>query len=339
VSSPTSALGRVRAVLDRFWFPEVSAVRLGAVRIICGAYLVYFMFRENRHLIGNAGGAPETFVPVGLAAFLDAPLDKALYAGLVNWTTVLSVLFLLGIWHRVVGPLFGLLFLFVVTYSNCWSMVYHTENMLVLHALILGFTPATAALSLDAWVLDRGPKWLRDASLAYPKATAPDWRYGWPIRLMQLGATLPYVVAGLAKVMGKAGFHWATGGSLRDQITMNGLYYEMLEGAAPEITYHVYGWDTAFLFAASMTLVLELGAPLAMLHRYAGYAYTAGILGMHWSILVLMGIPFRYQMYGAAFACFFEWEVLYRFVQSRFLGGVPSASPDAAALEVETPEG
>lgn len=109
---------------------------------------------------------------------------------------------------------------------------------------------------------------------------------------MQLVATLPYVVAGIAKVRGKAGWEWALGGILRDQVTMNGVYYEMLEGGAKEITFHVYDWDAMFLVLAVVTLIVEFAAPLVILHRWLGYLYIVAIMSMHWGILVIMGISF-----------------------------------------------
>ncbi len=260
-----------------------------------------------------AGGEPATFSPVGFSRLLEGPIDPQLFQGCVVATQVLALAFAAGLWYRVLAPLFAFLFFFVLSYSNSWSMVYHTENMLILHVVVLAFSPAAAALSLDSWDRSERPQtwWAKLENLVSARPdTESRWVYGWVIVMMQLVATLPYVVAGIAKINGKSGWSWALGHNLRDQITMNGLYYEMLRGGTGEITFHVYGYETAFAVAATLTLILELGAPFAILHRYAGYLYVVSIMGMHWSILFIMGIPFPYQLYGAAFACFFEWERL-----------------------------
>src|SRR5690606_15383254 len=142
-------------------------------------------------------------------------------------------------------------------------MVFHPENMLVLQVMLLGFTPSAAALSFDSWRDEAEPQPTTSGLSSFTSIfvarpdVVPSWIYGWSIVMIQLAATLPYVVAGLAKVLGKAGVAWALGHSLRDQITMNGIYYEMLMGGTEEITFHVYGYETAFLVAASMTLLLE----------------------------------------------------------------------------------
>ena len=61
---------------------------------------------------------------------------------------------------------------------------------------------------------------------------------------------------------------------------------------------------------AVLTLVVEFGAPLAMLHRRIGYAFVATVLGLHYGIFIfiVMGIGFKYQLSGVAFLCFFQWE-------------------------------
>lgn len=299
--------------LDRLWFAPMTPISLSLCRWATGAFCLYRLLDLRAYFVRAAGGAPEVFHPVGIASILSEPLAKSTYDNMLGVTIFLAGMFMVGLAHRIFAPVFAVLLLFVLSYSNSWAMVYHTENMLVLHVLILAITPSASVLSLDASHTREDPKYVR-----YGMARAEDgahMKFRWPIRLLQLGATLPYVVAGIAKVRGKAGWDWAYGENLRDQVTMNGLYYEMLHGGAEPITFHVYGWDTAFMFAAMMTLVLELGAPLALLHRYIGYAYVFGIMSMHFSILVIMGIPFPYQLTGLAFVCFFEWDKVVAFAQ------------------------
>jgi hypothetical protein len=303
------------SLLDRLWFAPMAPFSLAVCRIATGSWAFYFLLRTRAAFVRSAGGPPEVFHPIGVARVLDGPLSISTYDMMLSVCVFLCALFTAGLLHRVLAPIFAALFLFVLTYSNSWAMVFHTENMLVLHVCILAITPSAAVLSMDASFTSEDEKYSRFGMAKHEPE--PSYRYKWPIRLMQLGATLPYVVAGVAKV-NEAGWSWSHGGNLRDQITMNGLYYEVLRNGAEPITFHVYGWDAAFLAAASMTLVLELGAPLALLHRYVGYLYVAGIMSMHWSILFLMGIPFPYQLYGYAFACFFVWDRPAKFLLTKW---------------------
>lgn len=301
--------------LDKLWFSPAPAERLAALRILTGVYTLYYLLTHRRSLMNSASAGPDVFQPIGVTTWMTAPMSLSLFQIIVGACILFANFFIFGIWHRVFAPIFAGLLLFVLTYSNSWTMVFHTENMLVLHVIVLALAPAANAYSLDVIYSEERPGLQR--FFVSKRATEAHFRFHWPIKVLQLGATLPYVVAGIAKVRGKAGWEWAEGANLRDQITMNGLYYDVFMGQAPEITYHVYGWDRAFMFAASLTLVIELCSPLALLHRWAGYVYVVNIMGMHWGIMVLMGIPFPYQLYGWAYVCFFDWDRIIAFVNRR----------------------
>jgi hypothetical protein len=129
------------------------------------------------------------------------------------------------------------------------------------------------------------------------------------VRVAQLCVVLPYLIAGITKLRA-SGWEWADGENLRDQIMINGLYYELLTGKAPDVTFELAGWGTAFTVLAAGSLFLEVAAPLAMV-RPIGYLFVPAALSMHWGIHWLMGIDFPYQLYGAAFACFVPWELLW----------------------------
>jgi len=50
----------------------------------------------------------------------------------------------------VSGPLFALLFALVTSYRSSFSMIYHSENLMVWHVLVLGLAPSADAWSWDA---------------------------------------------------------------------------------------------------------------------------------------------------------------------------------------------
>ena len=109
--------------------------------------------------------------------------------------------------HRVVGPEHAGLLLWTLSYRNSWSMIFHSDNNLVLHTAVLGLSPSADSLSVDAVLAHcRLDPQLRD------------WRYGLPSRLINAVTTATYFVAGVAKLMGPLGWSWATGESLRSQI-------------------------------------------------------------------------------------------------------------------------
>jgi hypothetical protein len=313
-----------------FWFAPVAPTRLATVRIIAGSYALWFFTNTHRHWMLSAAQPEQTFHGTGVTTYLAGPLAPEHFELLSYTLRGLSVCFLLGFLYRVTAPLFAALTLFVLTYATSWSMIYHTENMLCVHLMVLALTPSASALSVDAYLRRLPLPRVFKALLAQSYGPEPSVHTGWPIRLLSLVATLPYTVAGVAKLR-ESGLHWALGDNLRDQIAMNGLYYELFAGGSAPITYEIYGWETSFALLATGTLLLELGAPLALLHRYAGYLFVVAVMGMHWGILWLMGIVFPYQMYGVAYVCFIPWDEVYVRVQKLVTRHGPEARADTQA--------
>ena len=56
------------------------------------------------------------------------------------FTALANAAFILGWRFNRTGPLFAGLLLGVLCYRNSWSMIYHTDNLIVWHVLILGLT-------------------------------------------------------------------------------------------------------------------------------------------------------------------------------------------------------
>jgi hypothetical protein len=61
---------------------------------------------------------------------------------------------------------------------------------------------------------------------------------------------------------------------------------------------------------AITSLLLELAAPLAVVHRRFAHVWCAGAWAFHLGVLILMGIAFIYPLTGVAFAPFFAVERL-----------------------------
>jgi hypothetical protein len=264
-----------------------AATRLALVRVVVGGFSLAYLGRRRRMLARVARTDPRLFAPVGVVKVLDRPLPGPLVEATVTATMAANVAFLLGWKHRYTGPAFSGLLLWQLSYRNSWSMIYHTDNLLVLHALILGLAPSADAVSLDA--------------LGRPRT---DEGYRWPIELMNATTALSYFVAGVAKVAGPLGGQWMSGESLRGQVAVDGLRKELMgDGAAP-IAYALYDKVWLWRAMAAGTMVIELGAPLFLASRRTARLWAAAAFGMHWAILAVMRIKFRYQLSGAAFAPF-----------------------------------
>lgn len=314
VHSSSSRHRRWIAALGRFWFDEAPATRLAALRVLAGGYVLWHVGLRYSMLAEIARADDALFEPVGAAAFLDEPISAVVFELIVVATLVFNVLFILGSRYRTVGPVFGVLLMFVMCYRNSWSMVYHTQNLAVLHVLILGFAPAADAWSFDAARRKRGfvtlGETLDGPQSAEDGPTLAGWKYGWPIKLMIAVTLAAYFVTGFAKVAGPLGWAWAGGAALRDQVAVDALRKEVLAGEASSLAFTLYPHEWLFMLAGVGTLVLELGAPLALVHRRIGWLWCAAVYPMHVGIYFVMGITFSYQLSGVMFASFFALERL-----------------------------
>ncbi len=293
--------------LGRYWFSGAPAARLAVLRVLVGAFALWYLLPRYEMFEELGRSDPSLFEPVGVAALLPGPIPAGVFHALVIANLVACATFLLGWWHRYTGPTFAALLLVVLCYRNSWSMIYHSDNVLVMHVLILGLAPAADALSFDA--IRRRPRGgTRPAADPWATDATEGWRYGWPIRLMGTVTVLTYFVCGVAKVMGPLGWSWATGEGLRSQVAVDGLRKELLGDGATPMAFTLYEHVHLFTIMAAGSLALELGAPLAIANRRLGWLWAFATFAMHWGIYFVMGISFRYQLSGVIFASFFPLE-------------------------------
>jgi len=63
-----------------------------------------------------------------------------------------------------------------------------------------------------------------------------------------------------------------------------------------------------FTIMGLLSFIVELGAPLALLNKRLGRLWAATAYLMHWGILFIMAIEFRYHLSGILYASFFDME-------------------------------
>ena len=267
--------------------------RLGLLRIVVGVFATGYLIARYPHLV-SFGDFPESrFDQVGVTSWLDGPLGAGWVTAAVVAAIGTGAAFSAGLFYRFSGPAFALLFLWVTTYRNSWGVVLHTENLLALQVLVVGFVRAADAFSLDERRTGERP--------------AESWRYGWPIRLVAVVTVLTYFVGGWAKLR-FGGFDWWFGDTLRNQIAYDN-YRKFILG---DFYSPFGGWLTqyAWLFTpmAVATMVVELGAPLALLSDRLGRWFSAVAWSFHAAIVAMMMIVFPYQLSFAAFAAFWPLE-------------------------------
>jgi hypothetical protein len=179
----------------------------------------------------------------------------------------------------VTAPLGAVTTLAVVTYTNSWGQVFHTENLLVLHLLVLG-----AATVIG---------------------TAP--RDGWPLRLMSILTVVAYMLAGWAK-LDIGGTDWLSGDVLRNQVAFDNLRKILLGDIHSPIGGWLVGIGWLWAPVGLLTVIVELGAPVALLGGRWRTAWVGAVWIFHLGILATMAILFPYPLSGIAFVSMFPAE-------------------------------
>ncbi|WP_437572735.1 HTTM domain-containing protein [Sorangium sp. So ce542] len=283
--------------LDRGFFAEAPAERLALLRLLVGAFALVYLCVRAVHLQRVGHLPPESFRPIGVVSALSAPLPLWAVRGLVGAAIAAGAAFVAGYRFRVAGPLFSALLLWVLTYRNSWGMVFHTENLLVLHVIALSLGASADALSLDA----------RAARRAGAAPPAPDGRYGWPIRLFCAITVASYFIAGVTKLR-NSGLDWAFSDILRNYVAYDNVRKIALGDTHSPLGGALVRYRFLFPPLALASLAMELGAPLALFSRRIAVVFCGAAWLFHLGVLLTMAILFPYPLLGIAFAGFFELE-------------------------------
>jgi hypothetical protein len=281
--------------LDRYWRAPMPPERLAVLRLLVGTYAFVYVVARLGYLTSYASFDPRQFEPVGTATMLSGPLEPEWVYGLVVATVLLAPAFLLGWRFRITGPLFAGLLLWVLSYANSWGQILHVDNLMVLQVIVLALAPSADALSFDA----------RRHGLE-PRASPA---YGWAVRLLCVAVVLAYVLAGVAKLK-NGGLAFVEGETLRNYVAYDNLRKLELGSIHSPVGAWLLPYPGVFSFLAVLTLLLELGAPVALVHRRLAAAWCVAMWGFHLGVLVIMAIAFIYPLTGLAFAPFFRVERL-----------------------------
>ncbi|TPV93079.1 MAG: hypothetical protein B7733_22375 [Myxococcales bacterium FL481] len=292
-----SLVARGLAPVLAWWFSPFPALRLARLRMALGAFATIYLLVRVPSLVATTTMSASAFEPIGPLWWLEHPVAPAIVYLVILGTAACGFGFSAGWRFRATAPAFALGCAFLFTYRSSWSMVFHTDNLLLLHVCVLALSPAADTASLDA-KRHRARERRSQISHGY---------YGWPVQLTGTVTVVTYVVAGYAKLE-HVGWQWCVGDVLRQQIAYDNVR-KLLAGAM-HAPWGLQVIDQAWLMAvfATGTLVVELGAPVALLGRRLGYAWCICAWGFHIGVLALMAILFAYPVLGFAYLSFFPLE-------------------------------
>ncbi len=283
------------AQIDRWFGEPAPPERLAMFRILLGTFTLAYLLIRLPVFLALADGRPSRFEPVGLLSVLTGPLPGPLVILLVVGALVAAAAFALGLGFRFSGPALAVIMLVLGTYRSSWGQLLHFENLLVLHLLVVGLSPAA-----HVWSADARQHW------EHPTTSS---RYGWPLRLAATITVITYVIAGVAKLR-YGGIDWMLGDTLQNHVAYSATRLDLLGGDAAPLADPLVRQGWLFPPLATATVVIELAAPLALFGPRLRRLWVVSAWLMHAGILALMYVLFPYPLFGLAFAPFYNLERL-----------------------------
>lgn len=298
--STQSPGGSLFAALDRFWRPCTPPTRLAALRILVGVFALTYLLIRLPHLSSFAGFDAAGFRPTGIVSMLlGQPLAPPMPMLVMAVALASGTAFLLGWRFALNGPLFAAALLWVTSYRNSWGMIFHTENLMVMHVIVLGL-----GASADAWSLDARRRQANGLVRA-----ADDPRYGWPLRLAAAITIGTYMLAGIAKLR-HSGLEWISSDILRNYIAFDNLRKVELGDNYSQLGAALSRHPAIFPPLAALSIGFEVFAPIAFINRRIAWIWSLTAWGFHVGVLGLMWIFFPYPLFGLAYAPLFKLERL-----------------------------
>lgn len=267
---------------DRLVAP-LPAGRLAAVRRLVVLYGLVWLVVRAGHWRNLARLSGERWRPVAFAEWI-GPMSVGAVTAVVIVGLAAGVGALAGgRWWRPCAPVFAVALLVLTVHGASWGAILHTEQLLVLHALVLACGPSGDGASRTA---------------------------GWPLRVMTAVTASVYFVSGLAKLRFGGGLAWLDGERLMRLVAHDNVRKRLLDDHYSPLARYVVDQRWLFMIAAVATLVVELGAPLILLFPRLRAPWIAAAWSFHLGVLALMAILFPYQLSLVAFASMLPAERL-----------------------------
>lgn len=277
--------GRAVNRFDAWLLAPAPARRLACLRVLVTGYATIFVVARWSSFWSGASLPARQLEGVGVLWWLDTRPAPTLMRTLIVVTVVVGVLATLGIAYRVTGPGFAALFLTVSTYRLSFGHVIHTEHLVALHLLVIGFTRAADTLTC-----------------CRPPSPPNSEVYGWPVKVMSLITVVAYMLAGWAKIH-HGGLDWVFGDVLRNQVAYDNLRKMLLGSSHSPIGARIVEFGWLFPPFAALTVAVELLAFVVLLGRTRLTAlWVAAAWAFHVGIALTMAISFPYQLSLVAYA-------------------------------------
>lgn len=281
--SKGTALHRVTTRTALCLFRPAAPTNLAVNRILFyGILLYYFGLSRSRTDFPAWAAIPEAFWdPIWYFRWLGLPLlsESTLEILSIAWKVAL-VCSALGVLTRVSTTLSFALGAYLIGLMQCFGKTHHFDYAALIVLGIMALSRSGDAVSVDRLVRNR-IGWHRERD---PSVAALSGEYAWPIRLVQLLTVLVFFGAGVSKLR-HAGLAWIFSENMR--FVLLGHHYSH----EPPTRWGLYvaqvGWAPKLL--GLLTVVLEIGAPLALVGRTLCRVIIPGLVMMQVGIQLLTG--------------------------------------------------
>jgi len=271
-----SALRRVAAAWERFWFAPESPVNLAAARLVLAFQAFWILL--SRDIPALSGLPRELWVDVAPAARFRYLLWEG-RPGLEAWLQTLALLALAGV---VLG---------VATRACCLIaglLLYHLAPLETLF-----FTPSPWSKGLTLPVLGlltlSVTRCGERLALLPSKDALSDSEDGWALRLVRLFVCQQYLFSGWAK-LAAAGWGWASAENIRAWLLLANLDDQLVAFGAPGL------WlaerPVLCLSMGASALAFDLGFVTALFSARARRLLVPAGLFFHLAILVTLNYAF-----------------------------------------------
>lgn len=268
-----------------------SAPGLALYRIFASLLFLFFLLPDFGFYSTLASYPDDFFTPPPGPMMLFDSFPPAWFLQMIHLLLIFCwVCVLVGIKTKLASLMAGVFMLIIQGYIFSLGKVNH-EILLSVTPIVMAFTNWGAAFSYDSF-----------------KGSTPKKTEGWPLVLLALFIGFMMFTAGLPKILGG----WldpstqAAQGHLFNQYYVRGRQ-ELLSGFAVQI-------DSALIWEILdwATILFEAGFLIAVLKAGWFRLFVCFAVIFHFSTMMMLNIAFLANF--MAYAAFFKWESLYRYL-------------------------
>ena len=311
-------MNRLTTKLALFWFRPSGPTNLAVSRILFYGLVLYtYGFTMSRADFTAWAAFPEAFWdPIWYFRWLHVPVVSAGVMAVLAlvWKTSLAFS-ALGLFTRVSSTVSFVLGAYLLGLMQSFGKANHFDFPALLVLGILALSRCGDALSLDRAIRVRG------ASSAGRDATdvSPSGEYTWPVRLVWVLTTLVFFGAGVSKLR-SSGLPWIFSENMRHVLLRHHYSHQ------PPTTWGLYIAQVAWApkLIGFLTVVLEAGAPLALLSRRLMWIFIPGLLMMQIGIQVLTN---AFEPYWYLYVFWVPWDRLGSLLRARMTAS-PASPPE-----------